>query len=330
VTGPLRLRHRVARAVATSALWPRGARVAVAVSGGADSMALLDILCATRGMHGGEISVVTIDHGQHDQSARSIAAVVALAERLEAPCEVRAVDLPARASEQACRAARYAVFESLDVDRVALAHHLEDQAETVLLAMIRGSGGAGRSAMPPRRGRYVRPLLDVSRSELRAWNEARGLSWVEDPTNDDLHFLRNGLRVRVLPVLEELRPGTHAALARAARHAAEDERYFEEQLDAMEDLRPRDWPREFVASGPEPLVRRAIRRDLPTLSAAHLDAILSAARTTGGRVALPDGDEVSMDSERVRVHLRSSAVVASDLDGYPPGSPGSDPGSLRT
>jgi len=309
-----RLRFRVAEAVASSRLWSPGDRVAVAVSGGADSIALLDLLCAASGLHGAALSVVTIDHRQHAQSAAHAAFVLDRARDRGLPCRVVALDLPPGSSEASCRSARFAVFDQLDVDRVALAHHRDDQAETVLLALIRGSGTAGLAAMAPRRDRYVRPALCLSRDELRAWIAHRALRFVEDPTNEDPRFLRNALRAQVLPTLEALRPGARKALARAASHAASDDAYLRD-LAAPYATPP--WPRPFVAAGPEPLVRRALLAALPQATATHLDAIVAASRRGSGRVDLPGGVVVSIDSSSVRVVAAPPpAVVVPDVDGY--------------
>ncbi len=317
---PSHLRFRVAEAVAAERLWARGDRVAVAVSGGADSVALLDLLLATQGMHGAVLSVVTVDHGQHAASAAHAAFVHELAEAAGLPCALARPALPPGSSEARCREARFAAFEALDVDRVALAHHRDDQAETVLLALIRGAGAAGRAAMAPRRGRYVRPLLGIGREALRAYAAARALRWVEDPTNADPRFLRNALRGAAIPALEAARPGAMAALARAARHAAEDEALLAAlAAEHPGAATPGSWPRSFLCDAPPPIVRRALLAALPDATAGQLDAILAAARAGGGRVDLPGGRSVSIEGARVCLEPPAAAVVVvDDPHGYGP------------
>lgn len=314
-----RLRQRVGEAVRAHALWRPGHRVAVAVSGGPDSVALLDLLVRSQGMHGGVLSVITVDHRQHPSSAEHTTFVQTLAARYDVPCVTVAADLPPRASEASCRRARHAAFEAADVDRVALAHHRDDQAETVLLAMMRGSGAAGRSAMAWRRGRIVRPLLGVARSDLGAWLDRFGLPSVRDPTNNDRRYLRNELRFSVFPALETARPGALACLARASNHARDDERFIRAALAAHPHAKPgpHGFDRAFLATAPPALTRRALGDALPDLQARHLDAILRAARGGGGRLDLPGGRVVSMTDEHVSVHdAHSAAVVAAEPERY--------------
>jgi tRNA(Ile)-lysidine synthase len=295
-----RLRDRVAESIAAHALWSPGDRVAVAVSGGLDSVALLHLLVATAGRHRGVLSVVTVDHGTRPGSASDADFVAGLAAALGLPLARTDLALGAGASEAACRTARYAAFDGLDVDRVALAHHLDDQAETVLLRLLRGAGAAGLSGMAWRRDRFVRPLLGVRRAELTEWASGRGLSWRDDPTNADPRYLRNRVRAEVLPLLESLRHGAAPALARAAEHAAADEAFFVAIVDHAVGSHPSSLPTEWVAEAPSPLVRRALLRACPTASATHLDAIVVAARRGAGVVVLPDGVEVRIDRQTVR------------------------------
>jgi tRNA(Ile)-lysidine synthase len=207
----------------------------VAVSGGLDSVVLLDILHETAAWHGGRLGVVTVDHGTRAGSAADADFVVGLAERLELDCVRASLALGADASELACREGRFAIFAQLEVDRVALGHHVDDQAETVLLQLMRGAGSKGLGAMRWRRGRYVRPLLGCRREELERWAEWRGLEWREDPTNAKLRFARNRVRHEVIPLLDELRPGCAAAIARAAENLAVESDFIE--ATAQEFLR---------------------------------------------------------------------------------------------
>jgi tRNA(Ile)-lysidine synthase len=319
MTAPTRLRHRVGEAIVAHELWGPGHRVAVAVSGGLDSVVLLDLLRATAGWHRGALSVVTVDHGTRPGAAADAAFVLALARRAGIPALSIALGLAADASEDACRRARYRAFDALRVDRVALAHHRDDQAETVLLHLLRGTGTAGLGGMPRRRGRYVRPLLGIPRADLAAWARARGLSWREDPTNAAPRFLRNRLRHQVLPLLESLRPGAGAAIARAAEHAAHDEALLSEQARALAPG-PDGFERDALLAAPRPLARRALLAALPGARATHLDAILATARRGHGRVHLPGGQVVRTQGAKIRVEPPASAapaVVGSAGHGYP-------------
>ncbi len=296
MSGVGRLRHRVGARIVEHALWSPGDRVAVAVSGGLDSVSLLDLLVETASWHGARLSVVTIDHGARPGSSDDAAFVEALAGARGLAC-VRADLALGPSSEAQLRRARYGVLDALEVDRVALAHHADDQAETVLMHLVRGTGTTGLSGMSWRRGRYVRPLLATRRAEVEAWAAHRGLEHREDPTNDDPAFLRNRVRREVLPLLEALRPGATGAIARSAALAAADDALLTSLVDPPEG----DWPLSWVRDTPEPLVRRALLARLPGVGASHLDAVMSAARRGSGRIELPGGGEVTVEGERLRI-----------------------------
>lgn len=284
-----RLRLDVAETVVARGLWSKGARVAVAVSGGLDSVVLLDLLVASAGVHGARLAVVTVDHGTRPESAEDARFVAALAGGMGLDCTVVTLSLGEGASEDLCRAARYAALDALDVDHVALAHHADDQAETALLALLRGGGTRAMAGMPWRRGRYVRPLLDRPRASLEAWAASRGLSWREDPTNRSPRFLRNRIRHELIPALEDLRLGAREALARAATHAGEDDAWLQAASQAAEVTDPTGTlDAGWVATGPAPLVRRALLRRLPDATSGQLDAVIRACRARRGRVALSE------------------------------------------
>jgi tRNA(Ile)-lysidine synthase len=253
-------------------------------------MALLHLLVSIRGWHEATLSVVTIDHGIHPRSSEQAQRVEEACEGLGVPVQRHRLALGPQTSEAEARAARYAVLDALNVDRVALAHHRDDQAETVLLHLMRGTGTAGLAGIGWRRGRYVRPLLDISRAELEAWVRHHDVHWEEDPTNRDPRFLRNRLRAEVLPLLESLRPGAVAALARSASQAAADAAWLEDAVDALpeEEVRP-PWSVAWVRDTASPLVRRALLRARPSLTARQLDAATEACARGSGRVELSGG-----------------------------------------
>lgn len=296
------LRHRVGEAIAHHGLWRAGDRVAVAVSGGVDSVCLLDLLVATAGWHGGVLSVVTVDHGTRAESAGDARFVEALAAGHGLACvriELHAGD----ASEARLRELRYAAFAGLDVDRIALGHHRDDLAETVLIHLLRGTGTTGLGGMRRRRDRYVRPLLDVPRAELLDYAAARGLHWREDPTNADPGRLRNRVRGEVLPLLEAIRPGGVGAVARGAQLAAQDAAFIDAIVDATPEARPGPdgLSCRWLVEAAEPLARRALLRMLPSAAAVHVDALLRAARAGRGAVTLPDGRVVAVRDGFVRI-----------------------------
>jgi tRNA(Ile)-lysidine synthase len=213
----------------------------VAVSGGADSLALLHALRVLSRPRRWDLAVLTVDHGLRPGSAADAAFVADHAKSLGLPARVLALapaDLEAHRAagpEGAARAARYAALwpaaDDLGCRWLATGHTLDDQAETVLLQLLRGAGPDGLAGMAVRGGRLLRPLLGARRAETRACCAAIGLEWREDPTNAGDGPLRNRVRQRLLPLLEELRPGATRALARTAALAA-DERDWLDQLVA--------------------------------------------------------------------------------------------------
>jgi tRNA(Ile)-lysidine synthase len=244
---------RAARTMTGSHAPPAGAGIALAVSGGADSLALLHAMRVLAGPRGWRLEVVTVDHGLRPGSAADAAFVVDHAKALGlgahlavlSPGELEAQR--AAGPEGAARAARYralsAVAEATGCGLVATGHTLDDQAETVLLQLLRGAGPDGQAAMASWDGWLLRPLLGVRRAETRACCEALGLAWREDESNADQRLLRNAVRLRALPLLEELRPGATRALARAADLARHDREWLEPLVsDALAEVLAEDGP----------------------------------------------------------------------------------------
>jgi tRNA(Ile)-lysidine synthase len=285
-SGGGRLRHRVGQAIREQGLWKTGQRVTVAVSGGLDSVVMLDVLAETAAWHGGVLHVATADHGIRPESHEEAAFVAELARERGLPFTCLRLGLGAGTSEDAARRARREALCSVPGDVVALAHHREDQAETVLLQLLRGAGSVGLSGMGWRRGRFVRPLLGEPRDALRRYADERGLPWRDDPSNQDPRHLRNRVRHEILPLLEIVRPGAAEALARAARAVAEDAELVAACVAFTPEAAGPPWAAEWVARGPPALVRRSLLVALPALSAAQLDDILAAARRGSGTIDL--------------------------------------------
>lgn len=226
----------VAQWIARQQLLAPGDRIAVAVSGGADSVALLLLLHRQAARSGWQLAVAHYDHGWRPGASTDSAFVAALAARLELPFHLGRADVaPLRDREQAARRQRHGFFQTLlasgCASRIATGHTRDDQAETVLLRLLRGSGTAGVAGIFPRRpllrdgapDTLVRPLLACSRASLRAWLQQRGEPWREDPTNHDRSFARNWLREDILPRLRQRYPSLDAALASFAEIAQQEE-----------------------------------------------------------------------------------------------------------
>jgi tRNA(Ile)-lysidine synthase len=215
-------------------------RVLLGVSGGADSLALLQLMAAIAPRHGLDLLVAHVNHGLHPDSTAVATRVRDYAAALGIDTRIGRLQLPAETSEGTARTARYRWFrEQLDAagaHSLALAHHREDQAETVLLRALAGSGPAGLAAMLPVRGRVVRPLLRFGREELRAVVEEAGWEPWEDPANRNLRHTRSWLRQEVLPLLAARDPGVAERLVCLADQAAAQRRAWDAALETLPGL----------------------------------------------------------------------------------------------
>lgn len=219
-----------------------GRHLTLALSGGADSVVLLDILAQLRASLHFSLSAVHVNHQISPNAADWAEFCARLCAGCGIPFQVVRVDLkrqPGESLEELARDARYRVFAEQRTDFVVLAQHLDDQAETLLLQLLRGAGAKGLSAMAELSDRHVgaglpaisadsrasplllRPLLDVPRRLILDYAALRGLHWVEDESNEDISYDRNFLRHLVLPELEKRFPGYRVTFARASRNLAE-------------------------------------------------------------------------------------------------------------
>lgn len=213
-------------------------RLCVALSGGRDSVVLLHALSrlVAEGQLAAALTALHVHHGLSDNAEDWVAFCAAWCDELGVPLRVARVEVPRDSGEGiegAARRARHAVFAATQTDWLALAHHRDDQAETVLLNLLRGAGVAGAAGMPRVRGVaggpvLVRPLLDVPRRAIERYADAHALRWIEDESNANRHFRRNFLRHEVLPLLETAFPGARQSLARAADHFGEATQLLDE------------------------------------------------------------------------------------------------------
>jgi tRNA(Ile)-lysidine synthase len=284
-----------------------GLPFAVALSGGADSTALL-LACAQRWP--GQVRAVHIHHGLQEAADGFEAHCRALCLQLALPLAVRRVQagpVSGQSPEDAARRARYlALAEAVhnewpEVHDVALAQHADDQIETLLIALSRGAGLPGLASMPAhwhRQGlNWHRPWLAVPGSALRDWLQSQGQSWVEDPSNADQHLTRNRIRAQVLPALSKALPAYRATFARSAAHAAQAQEVLNEV--AAHDLTqvgvpPRIEALQQLSRARQALVLRHWLRQhhATTPSAAQLQELLdqvAACTTRGHRLHLKVG-----------------------------------------
>jgi len=304
--------ERIAGNILRYNMFPAGTRVGVAVSGGADSVCLLHALFELAPRWNLHLSVIHVEHGIRGEASRADAAFVSgLAEQLGLPFLSRTADVPAIDDnlEQAARHIRHGFYRELiaagQVDRVATGHTRNDQAETVLYRILRGSGVSGLSGVRAvTSDGIVRPLISLWRREVEAWLRERHIEWREDASNADLSYDRNRIRHQLLPLLRaEYNPQIDETLARMATLAADDEAYWEDVLAAQADegvgRGPGVRPTREISDAPPALARRIIRRaieevkgDLRQIDFAHVEAILEMARSTegSGRLQAPGID----------------------------------------
>ncbi len=217
----------VANAVAG---WAPGTRVCIALSGGSDSIVLLHALAALR-TDASSLSAHHVHHGLSPNADAWAAHCESVCAALAVPLTVARVTVDQHAGtgiEAAARDARFASLNQLDADIIVLAHHALDQAETLLLQLLRGSGPTGMAAMPTQAGRYARPLLGVPKSALTSYAQQHQLQWVDDESNRDDRFSRNRLRNAVWPVLVDAFPAAETTLFRAAQLQAEASRLLDD------------------------------------------------------------------------------------------------------
>lgn len=226
------------RQIASLSLPP--GRALVAVSGGPDSVALLDLLVRCRDAHGLDLVVAHVDHGIHPDSGRVAEQVRALAMSYGLTAEIGRLELGPEAGETAARAGRYAWLEGARLRSGAgvifTAHHADDQVETVLMRVLAGSGPAGLTGMASVRGEVVRPLLSFPRAELRGHLEETGLQSWDDPANSDHRHFRAWVRTELLPMLRRRLPDVDSKIQRISSQAGRDRAAWDSVLDALPDL----------------------------------------------------------------------------------------------
>ncbi|MBI3076762.1 MAG: tRNA lysidine(34) synthetase TilS [Deltaproteobacteria bacterium] len=329
-----RLLPTVRRTIEQHGLVTPGDRILVAVSGGVDSVVLLDVLQALAPRWGLSLYVGHVNHGLRPEAEAEARWVAELARSRGVPCAVRRLDGrregPKGQSPQArYRLLRYQALEAMadevGASRLATGHHADDQAETILLRLLRGAGLRGLAGIPMvREGRIIRPLLEVWRAEIEAHARARGLASLTDPTNARPLYLRNRIRHELLPLLEKgYNPRLRAHLRALARQAGEDEAFLTEQaLQALVSvIRTREPGTVTLDCAAllrlHPALRpRVLRLALEEMGArswgrAHLTALQELAAGRGaGRLVLPGGLAVVRDAGALRLSTGPVSVAA--------------------
>jgi tRNA(Ile)-lysidine synthase len=290
--------------VRATGLLPAGADVLVLVSGGRDSVCLLDVAvalgCSVRALH--------VNYGLRAGADGDEAHCRALCERLGVELAVHRAHRPEEAAgnlQAWAREVRYAHAASLAGDAaIAVAHTASDQAETILYRLAASPGRRALLGMEPRSGRVVRPLLGVTREETGAWCAARGLPWRDDPTNDSDQFARGRVRARLLPALEAVDPRAAANVVRTAELLRDEAAVLDVVVDTTL-AGSHSIERERLVELPTALARLVVRRlaedatgALCARAAARLDDIL--ALGDSGALDVGDGARAVVDGGVVR------------------------------
>ena len=308
------IHYQVLRTIRTCGMMKRGDRVVVAVSGGPDSAALLSLLVELRRRLGIGLHVAHLDHGLRGDDSRGDARYTRrLARRLGLEVTVERVgfpDHPDGGLEAAARRVRYdflrRVADRQKARRIATGHTADDQAETVLMRLIRGAGSEGLAGIPPVRDRIVRPLIEVRRPQIERYLRCRRLRPRQDRSNLQLDRLRNRVRWKLIPLLErDYQPNIVEVLNRLARLENEERDYFRgraeellqdraERLSGGKIMLDLSGFENYFKIGEKYLFRELIRRlkgDLKGIESLHLEQLtrLAAKESPGSRLTLPDG-----------------------------------------
>ncbi len=349
--------RRFADLVQRKGLLQPGAKLLTAVSGGPDSVALLALLLELAPSWNLDVRVLHVNHGlrgrESDEDERF---VTRLGRRLGVPVMSERVSVAGSAAterkpsvQEAAREARYAALRRVAADVgsevIALGHTADDQAETVLMGMLRGSGSRGLSGIPRiREGIFVRPLLDFRRTEILGYLEARGLDYRSDSSNAKRKYLRNRIRHELLPILQRVNPSIVDVLTRQAEILAEEDRWLADQTDeCLDRVSSRLATGEIILdrSGflrlPLALQRRALRALLCRMRASHkppafrtVTAVLEwVVHGSTGSVVNVRGGHLAREYDTVRFDGSAPAARVRPADVPPEGLPLPVPGELR-
>lgn len=292
-----------------------GDHVLVSLSGGPDSTCLLHILNQFKGKYKLKISALYIDHGLRPEDVpKEIEFCREICEHLKVDFFVESIDVKGFSSrekigiQEAARILRYEVLDSLSLriraNKISLGHNADDQAETVIMRLLRGSGPQGLSGIPPVRKKIIRPLIEVTREEIEEYLRENQLTSVQDPSNTSERYLRNIIRKRLIPVIKEISPEAPRIIARTAEILREENDFINVQVTKalMRLMSRKSESRVELFCNPMEilnivLLRRALRaaidtvRDLKGLEFEHIDEIIKLIKRgkPGDRIYLPKG-----------------------------------------
>lgn len=324
--------EKVLAAVRREQLLPPHSSVAVGLSGGADSVALLHLLLSLREeLSLDTISAIHVNHGLRGEEAqRDQCFVEELCAKWQVPLTVHVCDVAALAEAERCgveeagRTVRYRLFDAFD-GKVATAHTASDNVETLLLNLCRGSGLHGLAGIPSVRGSVIRPLIDCTRDEIEAYCAEKGLSYVTDSTNTDTAYSRNRIRHCVLPQLKEINPQVETAITRLISRAKD----WDAELSALAHIvfdiatvAPGEYLRDVLLKETS-CVRDAVLREIlgqagrQRGSEQHIRA-LNRVLETGGSVSIPGNRRATVVGNRLCITVQSEPIVPFTFDNVKP------------
>ncbi|MGI6500997.1 MAG: tRNA lysidine(34) synthetase TilS [Anaerostipes sp.] len=306
-----------------------GDSIVIGVSGGADSICLLLFLCAVKPVFQLNLQVVHINHQLREAAKEEEDYVVSLCRQLMIPCSVKRIDVLSYAQrekmscEEAARELRYKEFyqwiNEKDFDKIAVAHHMNDQAETFLFRVARGTGYAGMQGMKPVQDQIIRPLLCLKKQEITSYLESRGITWMEDESNQDNAFARNLIRNEVIPSLCKVNNMAVEHIYQATEDMRELEAFAGRILEEKykQYVKENNTGRQLSINGfqeesefvQKHVIKRMIEREAgkkKDIGKIHVDSVLTLLRKpTGKKVSLPyhlqgerlyDGIQISSDN----------------------------------
>ena len=296
------------------------AKYSLAVSGGVDSMVMLHKFATISPRP--YFSVVTVNHGIREQAADDCQFVADYCERLGVACRVVNVDVLSYCKEHkvsietGARILRYEVLDSLEADYVCLAHHADDNVETVLMHILRGSGARGATGIKRQNGKYLRPILGMTREEIEQYASEHGVPHVDDCTNDETKYTRNFIRHKVLPILTELNSSAKANILRFASNIQADDEFIDKLADLSAVTFDGDSariPKELLTQ-PQPVAYRVLNKVFQQLGVfydiekTHYDDIVALAQKTGGKsVDLPLNLVATNDYDCVSIFVKQAS-----------------------
>jgi tRNA(Ile)-lysidine synthase len=271
-------------------------RVCVGLSGGRDSVVLLHLLAQCRSELEIALSAVHVNHQLSPNADRWAAFCSGLCGELAVPLRIERVSVArdsGKGIEATARKARYEIYDKVDADVIALAHHRDDQAETVLLQALRGAGLKGISGMPVVKATkqnseklIVRPLLDVASTAIAAYAAQHKLEWIDDESNDDIRYFRNYLRHEVLPRIAVHAPHYRDSLTRLGQHAAEAQQLLDElgEIDSRSAIDQQHLRLELLLTLSDPRAKNLLRyffslNEMPVPNTVQLEEVLHQLRS---------------------------------------------------